>query len=124
MKQDKICFLLNYASHYRLPIYKLINDNLDCDFYFGDKLSTPIKKIDYKELSDYKREFKRIGLIGNFYWLKGSISSVFNKYDTFVLTGEPYCVSNWLLMLYCKLFNKKTYLWGHGWYGRETILTK
>lgn len=122
--KSKICFLLNYASHYRLPIYKLINDNLDCDFYFGDKLSTPIKKIDYKELSDYKREFKRISLIGNFYWLKGSISSVFNKYDTFVLTGEPYCVSNWLLMLYCKLFNKKTYLWGHGWYGRESRLTK
>lgn len=124
MKQDKICFLLNYASHYRLPIYKLINDNLHCDFYFGDKLSTPIKKIDYKDLSSYKREFKHISLIGNFYWLKGSISSVFNKYDTFVLTGEPYCVSNWLLMLYCKLFNKKTYLWGHGWYGKESSLTK
>jgi|LSQX01.2.fsa_nt_gb hypothetical protein len=88
MEHKKICFLLNYASHYRLPIYKLINDNLDCDFYFGDKLSTPIKKIDYKKLSSYKREFKRIGLIGNFYWFKRSVFSVFNKYDTFVLTDE------------------------------------
>lgn len=123
MRQNKICFLLNYASHYRSPIYKLINDNLACDFYFGDQLNTPIKKLDYKQLSNFKREFKRINIIANFYWLKGSVSSVFNKYDVFVLTGEPYCLSNWLLMLYCKIFKKRTYLWGHGWYGREKWLT-
>jgi hypothetical protein len=72
-----------------------------CDFYFGNKISTPIKKNDYKELSSFRSEFKRIGLIGNFYWLKGPILKLLGRYDVFVLTGEPYCVSNWLLMLYC-----------------------
>lgn len=122
MKKNKVCFLFNYASHYRASIYKLLNDNIDGDFYFGDKLNTPIKKLDYNEMSNFKKEFKRINLFGNFYWLKSSFTTLYRKYDTIVLTGEPHNLSNWLLLLYSKFFNKKTYLWGHGWYGKETWL--
>lgn len=122
MKQNEICFLFNYASHYRAPIYKLLNDNIDCDFYFGDKTYTPIKKLDYDLLSNFRREFTRIDLFNNFYFLKGISSLLFKKYDVFILSGEPYCLSDWFLLIYCKLFKKKTYLWTHGWYGRETKL--
>lgn len=122
MKQDKLCFLLNYAPHYRFPIYKLINDNINCDFYFGNETNALINKIEYKELSNFKKELKRVNFFSNFHYLKGSVSLIWNNYSAFVLTGEPYCLSNWILLLYCKLFRKKSYLWGHGWYGKETKL--
>lgn len=119
MKNSKTCFLLNYAPHYRGPIFKLINDKINGDFYFGDKVNTSIKKLDYSILTNFQKEFKRINLFGKFYWLQGSVSLIFKGYDNFILTGEGYCLSNWLIAIYSLFFKKKTFLWTHGWYGRE-----
>jgi glycosyltransferase involved in cell wall biosynthesis len=124
MEQDKICFLRTYASHYRASLNKLISENINSDFYFGDDKHSSIKKIDFDQLSNFKREFKRINLFGNLYWLKGSVSSFYKKYNTLVLPGEPYCLSTWILLLYSRLFNVKIYLWTHGWYGRESKIKK
>lgn len=122
--QNKICSVFNYASFYREPIFKLMDKELNCDFYFGDKTSSPIKKMDYDSLIGFKKEFKFIKLLGNFYWLKGTFGLLFKKYDTYILTGEAYCLSNWLLLLYGKVTRKKVYLWTHGWYGKEKFITR
>ena len=44
--ENKICCILNYAPHYRQAIYRLMDNELECDFYFGSRLQTGIKKID------------------------------------------------------------------------------
>jgi glycosyltransferase involved in cell wall biosynthesis len=46
----------------------------------------------------------------------------FHDYDAYILTGEPYCISSWIILIITKLRRKKTYLWTHGWYGREDAL--
>jgi len=116
--KNKIVFILNYASHYRITIFKKINDDLDSDFYFGDIPNSSIKKIDYSDLSNFKKEFKTIKL-KSFYWYKGSYLLAFSSYTKFVLTGDPQILSNWLILILAKILRKKTFLWTHGWYGQE-----
>ncbi|CAL2060708.1 glycosyltransferase [Tenacibaculum sp. 190524A05c] len=117
MKKD--CLIYNYAQHYRLGIFKLMDKEIQCDFYFGDKMGD-VKKIDYKELKGFKKELKNISLISNFYWQKGALGLLFKKYKRYILLGEYYCLSTWVFLLLAKLTSKKVVLWTHGWYGKET----
>ena len=121
MKNSKvtICCILNYPSHYRSRIYQLMEQELNCDFFFGDVDIKTIKKMDYsvfrQKITDlHTRKF------GPFNWISGSLPLIFKKYDQYVLTGHPYCLSNWLILLFAHLLRKKVYLWTHGWYGDET----
>lgn len=120
---NNICCLFNYASHYRLFIFKKINEQFEADFYFGNLPNSSIKKLDYKALRSFKREFVTIKL-HSFYWYKDSIALIFKPYDKYVLTGDPYILSNWIILILAKIFNKKTILWTHGWYGRESKIKK
>lgn len=122
-QNNNVCCLFNYAPHYRLFIYKKISDEIGADFYFGDIRNSSIKKIDYKELKNFIKEFKTLKLF-SFFWLKKSISLVLKPYKYYVLTGDPHILSNWVILVLAKIFNKKTFLWTHGWYGRETKTKK
>lgn len=121
--KNKIAFILNYASHYRLFIYKKIEQELDADFYFGNIPNSSIKKIDYKELANFKKEFKTLKFF-NFYWYSTSVILIFKPYKNYVLTGDPQILSNWLILIIGKLLGKKVYLWTHGWYGKEKGIKK
>lgn len=116
--ENKYCLIYNYAQHYRLGIFKLLNNNLKVDFYFGDKLGD-IKKIDYSELSNFKGELKNIKVWNNFYWQKGALRLLLKKYDNFILLGEYHCLSTWLFLFVNKIVGKKVFLWSHAWYGKE-----
>ena len=119
---NKIAFILNYAPHYRLFIYKGISESLNADFYFGDLPGTSIKKCDYNKLHNFKKEFVTIKF-KSFYWHIGSFFLIFKPYKRYILTGDPYILSNWMLLFLAKLLGKETYLWTHGWYGKESGLT-
>ena len=95
---------------------------IKCDFYSGDKLASPIKSIDFQELKGFKKILKNKFLLGNFYWQKGAISLVFQPYSTFIITGEPYCLSTWVILILSRFQGKKTILWSHGWYGNESAI--
>ena len=119
MKKSRICCILNYPSHYRSRIYQLMEQELDCDFFFGDVDIKTIRKLDYsvfrKKITDLHTR-----KLGPFNWISGAWPLIFKNYDKYVLTGYPYCLSDWLILLLACLLRKKTYLWTHGWYGDET----
>lgn len=119
----KICCILNMAPHYRMPIFSLMSEHFDCDFYFGDKMQNPIKKLNYNELKGFKKELHNL-FIGPFYWQRKSVRLVFRKCDYFLLVGEPFCLSCWFILLIAKLLGKKTVTWTHGFYGREGKVKK
>ncbi|SFW65276.1 Glycosyltransferase involved in cell wall bisynthesis [Sinomicrobium oceani] len=121
--KSKICLVYNYAQHYRLGIFKLLDKELGCHFYFGDKLMD-IKKINYKELPHFKKELKNIVILRPIYWQKGILPIFFKNYKHYILLGEYFCLSTWLILLLSKFTNKKTYLWTHGWYGNEGVLKR
>ena len=117
--ESKTCLIYNYAQHYRLGVFKLMDKEMDIDFYFGDKMAD-VKKLDYNELSGFKQELKNVKLLSNFYWQRGVISLFFKKYRTYLMLGEYYCLSTWIILLFSKFSSKRVYLWSHGWYGKET----
>ena len=120
---SKTCVIYNYAQHYRLAIFQLLNKELGCDFYFGDRMKD-VKKLDYDLLPGFKKELKNIKLFSIIYWQKGAVPLFFRNYDKYIILGEYYCLSTWVLLLLSKLSKKKIYLWSHGWYGNETIIKK
>ena len=124
-KTIKVCNIFNLATLYREPIYKLIDQEWSCDWYFGMN-DTDIKELSEKALSSVNW-VKNYRLFKNWYWQKqvgGLIRK--NKYSTFLITGEFYCLSTWWILLQHKLFyhRKKVILWTHGWYGREGFVKR
>ena len=100
-----------------------MEDQLGCDFYFGENIKSSIKKLDYSRFKKNIRDLKTIYFF-NFYWIKGSVNLLFKTYDIYICTGEPYCLSTWLLLVLNKLMSKRIYFWTHGWYGRESRIKK
>lgn len=41
----KLCCVLNYNPLYHLPIYRVMDKELDCDFFFGDTVFQPLKQF-------------------------------------------------------------------------------
>lgn len=118
---SSICCIFNIGTHYRCPIYSKMASELPCDFYFGDQLSTPIKKMDYTKLDNFCSELHNVYLFSQFYWQAKSVRLVFKPYTYYILDGEPYCLSSWVILILAKLLRKKTIAWTHGWYGRENF---
>lgn len=101
-----------------------MDKELKCDFYLGDKVYTPIKKMNYNELNGFKEELKNVILFGKWYWQSNALKTIVRPYKKYILTGEPYCVSNWFILFFAKILGKEVYLWSHGWYGDESKLKK
>lgn len=115
---NKITLISNIAPKYREAIYRLIDNTFNCEWYFGYN-NTNIENMDLTQLSHVHIVKNRM-LLGHWYWQKGVIKQLFRN-DTFLITGELFCLSTWLFLFLCRLFHKKrVYLWTHGWYGKET----
>lgn len=121
---SNICFILNYAPHYRFNLFKKIDEELKADFYFGRIKNLNIKKIDFTEISNFKAELRVVNIFKRFKWIQGSVKLLFKPYAHYVLSGDPHLLSNWLILLLASILKKKIYLWTHGWYGNETWLKK
>lgn len=121
--RNKLCLIFDTPSLYREAIHKKIDDNYECDWFFGDN-DYQVKKYNISIL-------KKVSILhvckpffkNNIYLTKGMIPLLFSKnYNSFFLVGEPRNVTIWIFALLKKwLFpNKKLYFWCHGWYGKET----
>lgn len=110
---NKICCILNYAPHYRESIFKKMDKELNCHFYFGNTVFMDLKKMDYSKLKGYKAELKTLRF-RSFSWYFGTFNFLFRNYDSYIITANPGCLSYWLIILICKIRQKKIFMWGHG----------
>lgn len=120
-RESSLCLVYNLAPRYREGIFRLIDAEYRCHWYFGQN-NTDIKGLDLSVL-------KRVTVIKNikiphtpFYWQKGVVSLLCRKeYDVYFMLGELFCLSTWMFILCHKLFcrTKRVYFWTHGWYGKE-----
>lgn len=123
-KMGKLLIVDIQAALYRKGIFCALDKNYDCEWFFG-KGKHGIKDLDWKLLR-HVNEAKLVKLIGHFYYQRKVIMQVFRKENiTFLINGEPYCLSSWVIS-FLSLFisNKKVYYWSHGWYGRENWCKK
>lgn len=120
MGRNKICCIFNLAPHYRAPIYKLMDRELHCDFYFGDKVNTPIVEMDVKNLRGFKKILPRKTYTKwNYYWLSGSLKPIFGTYRYYIITGDSKYLTNWFLLILALFGNKKVIAWSHGMKGNK-----
>lgn len=117
--KKRVCCILNFAPHYRTKIFQSMEGAFNCVFYFGSATFADVKKMDYTQLQNYKRELPFIRLYGHWNWLDGAVSKCFHPYTDYILTGEPFCLSTWVVMILNRFLGKRTFLWSHGWYGSE-----
>lgn len=121
----RLCFISNIAPRYRQPIFSLMDNEWNIDWYFG-KNDTDIAGIPDGVLKSVTYVPNR-KVFGPFYHQKG-LSRLINEpvYSGVIALGEPFCLSTWSLLIRRRLFNrdKKVFLWSHGWYGREGTLKR
>lgn len=97
---------------------------LDCVFYFGDRTYGSIKKIDYTKFQKEVKELTFTTIFENIYFLKGQTKLSSSNYTHYIVTGQPFNISAWTLLLLNKFRGKKTFIWNHGWYGNESFSNK
>lgn len=114
--ESRLCCIFNYAPHYRMTIYSLIDKELGADFYFADKLQggETIKKLDFSKLKGFEKEIKaHFGR--HFEYTEGWIKLAFNrKYRNYLITPSDLAINQWLFLLLCWIQRKQVYVWMHG----------
>lgn len=125
ISKDKLAGIFNFAPHYRLSIFNGLAQELNMDFYFGTRVLTDIKPLDYTQLKGFKALLPT-KFIKRFYYNKGLFTLLRqNKYDKLLFTGEVKNISAWVaLFLKCFYPKLRVMLWTHGWYGNEKGLDK
>lgn len=120
----RLCLIYNFAQHYRASIFKLIDQEFDCDFVFGDSY-LDVKKMDYSLLHGHVTEV-HIKRFGSWYYQEDIQPLLRKTYDSYILLGESRSLSSWLFCIRARLFypKKRVYFWSHGWYGKETSMEK
>jgi glycosyltransferase involved in cell wall biosynthesis len=95
-----------------------MDEELNCDFYFGDQLdwAPDILSMDVHILQGFKGTLKNKRIFKFFIWQKGAFHLIFKKYEHYILYGDSFYLSNWLILIFAKILGKKTYLWTHGLY--------
>ena len=119
-KKRTLCCIFNYAPHYRLPIYKKIDDTIPAHFYFGNTVfnNEHIEKLDYSQLNGFQKELKvRCLKIGHLSiectegWIRLALN---RKYKQYLITPNQFALNQWIFLLLCFVLGKKVYVWMHG----------
>lgn len=111
---------------YRVPIFQALvdtqTDDMEFCVFFDPTHKSSIKKAN-PDLSQGKkwRAVKNINLGFGFVWQWGVLKIALGReFDTLIVLGDAYIVTNWILALICRLRGKKILFWTHGMYGNES----
>ena len=91
------------------------------DFYIGDQSNASgIRRMDVNLFSRTPGVLHFSRFYKAYHWYGNSIGLVLKgRYKKYVMTGEPICISSWLILLLGKILRKDISLWSHGFYGKE-----
>ena len=121
--RKKVCMFFNDLALYRKAIYKMLDEEYDCDWYIEDT-DTGVKEFDPSELHYVER--LPIKSVGSFYRTKGLRRLLKKDYDIYFMLGATRNLSLFSFCLQKKLFypKKRVYFWTHGFYGKESWVEK
>ena len=111
------------ASHYRAAIFKLIDEEYDCDWYYG-KSQVGIKDLPLDFFKHAKHVRLKPFIKRPFYWQEGEVRQLRDKqYDVVIATGDIMSASLWWGMIVRKLSfcrKPKVFYWTHGMLHRRS----
>lgn len=122
----KIAMLFPYTPSYREGIYKLMDEELDVDWFFCGNAKRNLKMFDYSLLKRCNLTMEETKLFGPIVYYKGIKELNLQQYDVIICAGVIRSLSEWWLLQKMGKGMKlpKIFLWTHGWYGKETTLQK
>ncbi len=129
-----VAIVYHCIALYRKPVFDLLCGSTDVNYYVvaDEKTNTHLLNIlDASEDSAGKNiskkwiKVKNIWLSENILWQRNLIRLAFdNRFDHFILLGNFYFISTWLVAIIARLRGKKVYFWTHGVKKRETGLKR
>jgi glycosyltransferase involved in cell wall biosynthesis len=122
---EKLCIIYNTAPKYREGIFKLIDEEYDCDWYFGPT-TTDIREMDVSILNRVVY-YKTCGNANVCYWKRGILRLAFKrKYKLYLLLAESRSITDYVFIGIVRLFfpQKRIFIWTHGWYGKESNIER
>lgn len=123
----KLCCIYNSAAHYRRSIFLLIDKMFDCSWAFGKKPigGADIESIPPEKFKKFLGYAKNRRIVGNWWWQSGTLKHLFGGFDTYLVLGDPFCLSTWIFCALAKMMpRKRVFFWTHGWYGRENFVKR
>lgn len=118
--KTKLCCIFNTPSLYRELIYKRIESEYDCDWFFEDT-DNHLKEFDTSQFRHVERQHTYT--VGPFYGVKGLVALLCKKeYTQYLMMGHSRNLSTLAFLLLKRIFypKKRAYLWTHGFYGKES----
>lgn len=114
---SKIIVVQPVVPKYRTDFFERLYKELGCNLYIfcsekwpgSPLLRKPNITNFFPILSNYNIANKV------FYQSLLPVLKLINKDDVVVVSGNPRIISNYFIILYCKLVKAKTVWWGHGW---------
>jgi len=114
----KILIVQRRLTHYRVPLFTKLRESFDqdinIDFLYGTPSNSEISKNDsgelYNSISVRNKYFKIFGV--ELCWIPFSFNLI--KYELIIIPNEVRIISNFFLILFCKLLSIKIAFWGHG----------
>jgi len=130
--KEKILFITNFFPSYRKSIWeKLLNNNkADVKFYFDPIQNEGIQVEDlfFSESNKLKNSFKEVKnfyFFGRVIWQSKIIKEcLLASFNQAIFIGDMNILSTWIGLLICRVRNKKTILWTHGFYGNENYIKR
>lgn len=119
--KKKIAMVFPYAPSYREPIYKLMDEEYNCTFFFCGNSNRGLKYMDYSQLKDVNQQLQE-GRKGPFLFYYGISNLDFTEFDIVMHPGTIRNLSSWQLLIKLHLMKNrpKIVVWTHGWYGKES----
>ena len=119
---NKICLIFNTPSLYRKLIYTRIDQEFDCDWYFGD-WDANVKGFDTSCLK-HPVQYLHVNNPGKAWYSVDGVKKLLKdkRYDRYLMIGDAHDLSTWRMLILKNLLyrKKRIYFWTHGWYGKET----
>ena len=129
--KEKTLFITNFFPSYRKNIWeKLLNNKKSDIIFYFDPIQNEGIQVEKKNSKSNKRknsfkEIKNFYFFGRVIWqsriVRECLSASFNQA---IFLGDMNILSTWIALLICRLRNKKTILWTHGFYGNESHIKR
>ncbi len=122
----KICFIFNTPSLYRKLIYTRMDEEFDCDWYFGD-WDANVKGFDTQCLK-HPVQYLHVNNPGKAWYSVEGITCLLSdkRYERYLMIGDVHDLSTWRMLILKNLLyrKKRIFFWTHGWYGKETKIER
>ncbi len=124
----KIALICHFYVHYRIPVLNELATSDNCTYYFiGDVDKTDdIERVDFAKEAVLGKRFipvKNKWLGHYLLWQKGLMRILKKQqFDSVIFLGDIRFLSTWVALVLRRLNGKKSYLWSHGIYGKESWL--